>query len=70
MVHGDAWTVIPAATGCSPVTIRAVWRRHYRLARIVAVAEILVLLAGWALAQDPCLVAPDLTFTGPLHLGP
>lgn len=62
MVHREVWTVIPLAIGCGLVTIWAVWSRHYRLARIAAVAEVSVLLAGWALAQYPYLIVPDVTF--------
>jgi cytochrome d ubiquinol oxidase subunit II len=40
----------------------AVFQRRYRLARMAAVAEVALLLAGWALAQFPYLVVPDLTF--------
>lgn len=39
-------------------------RRRYRLARIAAVAQVGCLLVGWALAQYPYLIYPDL----PLHL--
>lgn len=63
MVHRDAWTVITAATGCGPVAIRAIWRRHYRLARFLAGTEVTMLLAGWALAQYPSSLMPGVTFT-------
>lgn len=36
-------------------------RRRYRLARIAAVAQVVCLLVGWALAQYPYLIYPDLT---------
>lgn len=35
-------------------------RRRYRLARIAAVAQVVCLLVGWALAQYPFLIYPDL----------
>lgn len=38
-----------------------VWRRHYLLARVAAVAEVVVLLWGWALGQWPYLIYPDVT---------
>jgi cytochrome d ubiquinol oxidase subunit II len=41
----------------------SVWSRRFRLARGCAVGEVALLLAGWALAQYPYLVVPDLTFT-------
>jgi cytochrome d ubiquinol oxidase subunit II len=40
----------------------AVWTRRFKLARAAAAASVAVLLAGWALAQYPYLVVPDLTF--------
>jgi len=39
----------------------SVWRHWPRLARLFAAAEVIVMMAGWALGQDPYLVRPDLT---------
>src|SRR5207237_10050542 len=39
----------------------ALWTRKYRLARICAVAQVTLLLLGWAFAQFPYLVKPDVT---------
>lgn len=39
----------------------AVWGRRYRLSRILAAGEIVVLLFGWGLAQWPWLIHPDFT---------
>jgi len=39
----------------------AVWTRRYILARATAVAEIVILLWGWAFAQWPYIIYPDLT---------
>jgi cytochrome d ubiquinol oxidase subunit II len=36
-------------------------RRRYRTARVLAIAQTALILAGWGLAQYPCIVAPDLT---------
>ena len=62
MWERDTWTLIPAAVVLGLVTIGAVWKRHYRIARMSAFAEVVVMLAGWALAQYPYLVVPDLTY--------
>jgi cytochrome d ubiquinol oxidase subunit II len=35
--------------------------RRYRLARIAAVVQIVCLLAGWAVAQSPYVIYPDVT---------
>jgi cytochrome bd ubiquinol oxidase subunit II len=37
------------------------WRRRYRLARVLAVAQAALIVIGWGLAQHPNLIAPDLT---------
>lgn len=39
------------------------WTRRYRLARVCAAAQVTLILLGWALAQFPYLVEPDLTLT-------
>lgn len=38
------------------------WRRRFALARIAAIGEVTLILAGWSLAQYPKLVTPDITF--------
>jgi cytochrome d ubiquinol oxidase subunit II len=50
------------ATAVAAVTaIGALWRRRFRLARLAAAAQVLLILWGWALAQYPYLIPPDLT---------
>jgi cytochrome d ubiquinol oxidase subunit II len=39
------------------------WTRRYRVARICAAAQVTLILLGWALAQFPHLVEPDLTIS-------
>src|SRR5438309_604652 len=39
----------------------ALWTRKYRVARICAVAQVSLILVGWAVAQFPYLVEPDMT---------
>ena len=39
----------------------ALWTRKYRLARICAAAQVTLILLGWAFAQFPYLVEPDMT---------
>ena len=51
-----------AATGAAAVAaIWALWRRRYRLARVAAAGQVSLILWGWALAQYPYLIPPDLT---------
>jgi cytochrome d ubiquinol oxidase subunit II len=41
----------------------AVWARRFALARGLAVVQVTLVLWGWAFAQLPYVVMPDLTFT-------
>ncbi|MFW5968436.1 MAG: cytochrome d ubiquinol oxidase subunit II [Persicimonas sp.] len=52
----QALTAIAATTA-----IVALWRRRYRIARIAAATQVGLIVTGWALAQFPYLVYPDLT---------
>ncbi|MGH2617875.1 MAG: cytochrome d ubiquinol oxidase subunit II [Thermomicrobiales bacterium] len=53
---------LPLGIGFALLSGWAVWQRRYRLARTAAIVEVALLLIGWALAQYPYLVVPDLTF--------
>jgi cytochrome d ubiquinol oxidase subunit II len=49
-------------TGISAtVALWALWRRRFALARVAAVAQISLILWGWALAQFPWLLPPNLS---------
>jgi cytochrome d ubiquinol oxidase subunit II len=39
----------------------ALWTRRYRIARFCAAAQVTMILLGWAFAQFPSLVEPDVT---------
>jgi cytochrome d ubiquinol oxidase subunit II len=43
------------------VALVALWRRWFALARIAAIGQVTLILAGWCLAQYPNLVTPDVT---------
>ena len=60
---GAPWApALHLATALAAVTaIVALWRRRFRLARLAAAAQVLLILWGWALAQYPYLIPPDLT---------
>jgi cytochrome d ubiquinol oxidase subunit II len=50
------------ATGTAAVTVLiALWRRWYRVARALAVAQVALILLGCALAINPYLVPPAIT---------
>ncbi len=40
----------------------ALWQRRFRLARLLAIAQVVLILWGWGMAQFPYLIVPDLTF--------
>ena len=54
--------LLPAAR-CYQVCSWACWTRRYGAARICAAAQVTLILLGWALAQFPYIVEPDLTLT-------
>jgi cytochrome bd ubiquinol oxidase subunit II len=47
-----------------------VWMRRYRLARTLAVLEVVIVIWGWAFAQYPYLIYPDMTFQNSAAAGP
>ena len=53
---------ITAASAVS--AIRALWSRHYQIARIAVAAQVSLVLWGWALAQYPLLIPPTGTIGG------
>lgn len=40
----------------------ALWKRAYRAARVLAIAQVTLILGGWGLAQFPFVLPPGLTF--------
>lgn len=50
-----------AAALASLAAVFALWSRSYRVARLAAIAEVSLIVWGWALAEFPYLVPPDLT---------
>ena len=60
---GTGWSIplFIAATLSAAVAIAALVKRRYRVARIAAAAQVTLVLWGWALAQFPLIVPPDLT---------
>ncbi len=61
-IHRETWTFIPATATLGLATLWAVWSRRYMIARTSAIAGVTVMLAGWALAQYPYLVVPDIQY--------
>jgi cytochrome d ubiquinol oxidase subunit II len=45
------------------ITFVALWQRRYRIARMAAPVQAVLILGGWALCQYPFILPPDLTIT-------
>jgi cytochrome bd ubiquinol oxidase subunit II len=56
---GLAFAVVSALGGI--VSLAAVWRRRYRVARAGAVVAVASVLFGWGVSQWPYLIVPDVT---------
>jgi cytochrome d ubiquinol oxidase subunit II len=59
-----SWPVQIAAGVAAVGALAALAKRRFRLARPLAIAQAAVVLAGWALAQRPMLIAPEMTIAG------
>jgi cytochrome d ubiquinol oxidase subunit II len=61
LASGGAAAVVLTGTLLAPVSLVALWLRRYHAARIAGAAQVVALLTGWALAQWPYLIYPDVT---------
>jgi cytochrome d ubiquinol oxidase subunit II len=62
LLHSPWATLLQGAIAVSAITaLVALWRRSFRLARVAAAAQVSLILWGWAVAQFPYLVPPDLS---------
>jgi cytochrome d ubiquinol oxidase subunit II len=48
---------------CAVGAFWSLWRRKYKLARVCAAGQVVLILWGWALAQYPYIVEPDITIS-------
>lgn len=53
--------VVIAGILLAPASATAMWQRRFALARVYAVGQVTLLLIGWALAQWPYMIYPDIT---------
>ncbi len=56
-----AGLVVVAGILLAPASALALWRRRFVWARVFAAGQVVLLLSGWAMAQWPFLIYPDLT---------
>jgi cytochrome d ubiquinol oxidase subunit II len=61
MIDRDIITIVPLAIVAGVTSGLGVLTRRFRLARVAAVVWVAIIIVGWALAQYPYLVVPDLT---------
>jgi cytochrome d ubiquinol oxidase subunit II len=61
LISPRSWPVLAAGLACFAASAWAVFARRYRLSRVFAAGEIVLLLLGWGLAHQPYLVYPDIT---------
>lgn len=61
-VHGVSGVLLFVGAVLYALSLLFVARRLYVLARVSAAGQVVVLLLGWALAQWPYMIYPDLTF--------
>jgi cytochrome d ubiquinol oxidase subunit II len=62
----DWWAplVLIATSLCAVGALVALWMRRFRMARMAAAGQVSSILIGWALAQYPYLLVPDITIAG------
>jgi cytochrome d ubiquinol oxidase subunit II len=62
LISARTLPVVAAGLACFAGSAWSVFTRRYGLSRLFAAGEIVLLLLGWALAQHPYMVYPDVTF--------
>jgi cytochrome d ubiquinol oxidase subunit II len=64
LTSARAAPAVAAGILLAPASALAMWRRRFQLARLLGAAQVVLLLVGWALAQRPYIIYPDVTLTG------
>src|SRR4051812_16988383 len=64
LTSARAAPAVAAGVLLAPASALAMWRRRYRSARLLGAGQVVLLLVGWALAQWPYIVFPDVTVAG------
>ncbi|HEY3197100.1 MAG TPA: cytochrome d ubiquinol oxidase subunit II [Nitrospirales bacterium] len=57
------WSFVLVSGACAATAMFALWRRYFSLARLCAAGEAVLILWGWAFAQFPFLVVPNITIS-------
>lgn len=53
--------LLGGTTLCALLAVGALWQRRFALARAMAIGQVTLILTGWAVAQYPELIIPDVT---------
>jgi cytochrome d ubiquinol oxidase subunit II len=61
LTSGAGLACVLASAAAGVVTLWLEWRERFELARYTAAAAVGAIVAGWAVAQEPYLLPPDLT---------
>jgi cytochrome d ubiquinol oxidase subunit II len=61
LTSGAGLACVLASGAAGLVTLWLEWRERFELARYTAAAAVTAIVAGWALAQEPYILPPDLT---------
>ena len=61
LTHGAGLACVIVSVLAGVVTIGLVWVRRFELSRVTAAGAVAAIVAGWAFAQRPYILPPDLT---------
>jgi cytochrome d ubiquinol oxidase subunit II len=61
LVSGAGLACVLGSAAAGVATLVLEWRERFELARYTAAAAVAAIVAGWALAQEPYLLPPELT---------
>jgi cytochrome d ubiquinol oxidase subunit II len=64
LTSARAAPAVAAGVLLAPASALATWRRRFHRARLLAIGQVVLLLVGWALAQWPYVIYPDVTLAG------
>jgi cytochrome d ubiquinol oxidase subunit II len=57
------WLLMLVTAACAAAAMFALWHRYFSLARLCAAGEAVLIVWGWAFAQFPFLVVPNITIS-------
>jgi cytochrome d ubiquinol oxidase subunit II len=61
LTSGGGLVMVLVSGAAGVATLVLVWRARYGLARLTAAVAVAAIVVGWALAQSPYVLPPDLT---------